>query len=70
MGRYDHLVDADNENRQRKKELHALAEFVYALPAAPAELHDLAARILDEPSLAHGAWKWTNIHKKGPEATI
>jgi len=53
----DYEVDADNKNRQRDEELHALAKFVYARPTAPSELHDLAARILGEPSLAHGAWQ-------------
>ena len=56
MGCYQHLVDEDNRDRQRDKELLALAKWVY-IRDAPAELHDLAARILGDPSLAHGAWQ-------------
>lgn len=34
--------------------LEKLAKFAYENPASPPELHDLAAKVLDMPSLCHG----------------
>jgi hypothetical protein len=36
--------------------LEMLASEVYADPEASARMHDLAAKCLGEPSLAHGCW--------------
>ncbi len=60
MGCYDALVEQDKMQRQRDKDLRVLAYWVYVQSDAPAELHDLAARILGEPSLAHGAEQETD----------
>lgn len=42
-------------HKERRENTKRLAAHVYRCQAAAAELHDLAAKVLDEPSLAHGA---------------
>jgi hypothetical protein len=47
-------VECSDCYKKRRDETKRLASHVYRCQAASGELHDLAARILDHPSLAHG----------------
>lgn len=46
--------DADGRAEVRVDALMDFVRWVYAHPAAPASIHDEAARVLEWPSLAHG----------------